>query len=64
MATVCWVKADDLAFVEKLVQGRVLRPASVTVNGLGHTVVDFGKHGFGWIEVDDCTGRTWEMGRG
>ena len=43
---------DDLSFVEKLVRGKELKPVSVTVNKAGHTVVDFGKHGFGWIEVD------------
>ena len=51
-AVACGATADDLSFVEKLVRGKELKPVSVTVNKAGHTVVDFGKHGFGWIVVD------------
>jgi len=42
----------ELAFVDKLVRGTEVPPVSVTTNAAGNAVVDFGKHGFGWIEVD------------
>ena len=37
---------------DKLVRGKEVAPVSVSVNAAGNAVVDFGRHGCGWIEVD------------
>ena len=39
-------------FTKLVVRGEPVAPAKITVNAVGHTLVDFGKHFFGWIEVD------------
>jgi hypothetical protein len=39
-------------FSARVVRGEPVAPAAITVNAAGHTLVDFGKHFFGWIEVD------------
>ena len=48
------LEASALAetFEGGIVRGEEAHPVSVSVNGAGNTVVDFGKHGCGWIEVD------------
>ena len=40
------------SFSDKVVRGEPVAPVKITVNAAGHTLVDFGKHFFGWIEVD------------
>ena len=39
-------------FTDRVVRGEPVAPAKITVNAAGRTLVDFGKHFFGWIEVD------------
>lgn len=39
-------------FAEKVVRGKERYPVSICTNAAGHAVVDFGRHAFGWIEVD------------
>ena len=39
-------------FTDRVVRGKPVAPAKITVNAAGRTLVDFGKHFFGWIEVD------------
>lgn len=46
------VSALAETFEDRLVRGEEAAPVSVSVNDAGNTVVDFGKHGCGWIEVD------------
>ena len=46
------VGVQGFSFEDKLVRGEDVPPVSVSVNGAGNTVVDFGRHGCGWIEVD------------
>lgn len=35
-----------------VVRGEPAKPVSVTTNAAGHVLFDFGKHVFGWVEVD------------
>ncbi len=39
-------------FTDRIVRGEPVAPAKITVNAAGRTLIDFGKHFFGWIEVD------------
>jgi len=45
-------EAADAVPLPKVVRGEMAAPVSVTTNEAGHAVVDFGKHQFGWLEVD------------
>ena len=38
-------------FTELVVRGEDRRPVSIVTNRIGHAVVDFGQHAFGWLEV-------------
>ncbi len=47
--------------MDRVIRGRELYAASVTTNTEGHVLVDFGKHGFGWIEVEDVAAGDYEF---
>ena len=38
--------------LREVVRGPDTRAVSITTNAAGHAVLDFGKHQFGWLEVD------------
>ena len=40
------------SFTDRVVRGEPVAPAKIMVNAAGRTLVDFGRHFFGWIEVD------------
>ena len=38
--------------LREVVRGPDAQAVSITTNAAGHAVLDFGKHQFGWLEVD------------
>ena len=36
----------------RVISGHPVFPVEITRNKAGHTLVDFGRHFFGWIEVE------------
>ena len=45
----------------RAVRGKDAKPVSVTVNAAGRTLIDFGLHQFGWIEVDAAADGPYEF---
>ncbi len=43
--------AAEFGFVDKVVRGAEAVPVSICTNRAGNTLVDFGRHGFGWLEA-------------
>lgn len=60
-ATGLHVQAAWVAPVSRVVRGEELYPQSVTRNAEGHTVVDFGLHHFGWVEIEDAQPGEYEL---
>lgn len=57
MAKGCWTLTDP----KPVVQGRPIGPVSVTTNAAGNVLVDFGRHVFGWLEVDAVATGKYEI---
>ena len=52
---------EKLAMDSGVVRGEAAAPVSVATNAAGHLVFDFGRHVFGWVEVDAVRPGPYEL---